>query len=122
MPATNLPAEIIEDSAAPTKLYFERYGEQALEFPANDVTLAVSFFEKAGFDNDAATTVAMVILRQAKIDGEPIAKILDTMKNFPAVSLSQLVGEVLNNNRVPTSILGFRTADVKPNQIRNIAA
>lgn len=122
MSATNLPAEIIEDSAAPTKLYFERYGEQALEFSANDVTLAVSFFESAGFDSDAASTVAMVILRQAKIDGEPIARILDTMKNFPAVSLSQLVGEVLNNNRVPTSILGFRTTDVKPNQIRNIAA
>jgi hypothetical protein len=120
--ATNLPPETIEDGAAATKLYFERYGEQALEFPANDVTLAVSFFKRSGFDDDAATTVAMVLLRQAKIDGDPIALILDTMKNFPATSLSQLVGEVLNNNRVPTSILGFRTQDVKPNQIRNIAA
>ena len=56
--STNLPAETIEDSAAATKLYFERYGEQALEFPANDVALAVSFFERAGFDSDAAGTVA----------------------------------------------------------------
>lgn len=119
---TNLPAEIIEDSAAPTKLYFERYGEQALEFPANDVALTVSFFQNAGFDSDAASTVAMVLLRQAKIDGEPIAQILDTLKSFPSVSLSQIVGEVLNNNRVPTSILGFRTTDVRPTQIRNIAA
>lgn len=122
MPVTNLPAEIIEDSAAATKLYFENYGEQALEFSANDVTLAVSFFERAGFDSDAASTVAMVLLRQAKIDGEPIAQILDSLTSFNAVALSQLVGEVLNNNRVPTSILGFRTTDVKPNQIRNIAA
>lgn len=119
---TNLPAEIIEDGAAATKLYFERYGEQALEFPANDVTLAVSFFEKAGFDSDAASTVAMVLLRQAKIDGDPIAQILDSLTSFPLVALSQIVGEILNNNRVPTSILGFRTTDVKPNQIRNIAA
>lgn len=122
MTSTNLPAETVEDSAAATKLYFERYGEQPLEFAANDVTLAVSFFERAGFDSDAATTVAMVILRQAKIDGEPVAQILDTMSSFSTVTLSQLVGEVLNNNRVPTSILGFRTTDVKPNQIRNIFA
>lgn len=122
MAATNLPAEVIEDSAAATKLYFDKYGEQALEFPANEVTLAVSFFERAGFDTDAANTVAAVLLRQAKIDGEAIGKILDTLGNYPTGAISQIVGEVLNNNRVPTSILGFRTTDVKPNQIRNIAA
>lgn len=122
MTATNLPAEVIQDSAAATKLYFERYGEQVLEFPANDVTLAVSFFERAGFDTDAANTVAMVLLRQAKIDGDPIGQILDSIKEFPVAALNQIVGEVLNNNRVPTSLLGFRTSDVKPNQTRNIAA
>ncbi len=41
--ATNLPSQIITDSAAGTKLYFDRYGEAPLEFAANDVTLAVSF-------------------------------------------------------------------------------
>lgn len=120
--ATNLPSQIIEDSAAGTKLYFDRYGEAPMEFSANDVTLAVSFFERAGFDSDAANTVAMTLLRQAKIDSTPIATILDSLKNFPKIMLSQLVGEILNNNRIPTSILGFRTTDVKPNQIRNIAA
>lgn len=119
---TNLPAQPIEDSAAATKLYFENYGEAALEFPSNDVTAAVSFFQQAGFDLDAASTSASVILRQAKIDGTPIFQILDTLKNFPGVSLSQIVAEILNNNRVPTSLLGYRTRDVKPNQTRNIAA
>lgn len=120
--ATNLPPKIIEDSAAGTKLFFDSYGEVPMEFSANDVTLAVSFFESAGFDSDAANTVAMTLLRQAKIDSTPIGQILDSLKGFPTMALSQLVGEILNNNRVPTSILGFRTTDVKPNQIRNIAA
>ena len=120
--ATNLPSKSIEDSAAGTKLYFDRYGEDALEFSANDVTLTIAFFERAGFDNDAASTVGMTLLRQAKLEGTPVAEILDTLKVFSAIQLSQLVGEILNNNRVPTSILGFRTADVKPNQTRNIAA
>jgi hypothetical protein len=120
--ATNLPAQPIEDSAAATKLYFENYGEAALEFPSNDVTAAVSFFQQAGFDLDAASTAASVILRQAKIDGTPIFQILDTLKSFTGISLGQIVAEILNNNRVSTSLLGYRTSDVKPNQTRNIAA
>lgn len=120
--ATNLPAFEIQDSAAGTKLYFDTYGEAGLEFAANDVTAAVSFFEAAGFDSDAAATVAMTLLRQAKIDATPIAQILDTLTGMQTRTLSQLVSEILNNNRVPTSILGYRTADIKPNQTRNIAA
>lgn len=120
--ATNLPSQIIIDSAAGTKLYFEKYGESPLEFPSTEVDLAHSFFERAGFDNDAAQTIAMTILRQAKIDGIPVSQILDTLKGYPTIVLSRLAGEILNNNRVPTSILGFRTEDVKTNQIRNIAA
>lgn len=120
--ATNLPSQVIEDSAAGTKLYFDRYGESALEFSSIDIDLTHSFFERAGFDHDAASVVAMTLLRQAKIEGVAIGKILDTLKGFKTIELSQLVGEILNNNRVPTSLLGFRTTDVKPNQIRNIAA
>jgi hypothetical protein len=120
--ATNLPIEIKEDSAAGTKLYFDSYGEEPLEFNANDVDVTVGFFQKAGFDQDAALVVSMTLLRQAKIDGVPIYQILDTIKGFENLQLSQLVGEILNNNRVATSTLGFRIANVIPNQSRNIAA
>lgn len=120
--ATNLPAQTIEDSAAGTKLFFDRYGEAPMEFSSMDVDLTHGFFERAGFDHDAASTVSMTLLRQAKIDGVPIGQVLDTLISFNGIQLSQLVGEILNNNRVPTSILGFRTTDVKTNQIRNIAA
>lgn len=122
MAATNLPAQPIEDSAAATKLYFENYGGVELEFPANDVTVAVNFFTAAGFALDAAATSAAVLLRQAKIDGTPIAQILDTMKEFPGVTLSQIVAEILNANRVSTSLLGFRTVTVNTNRSRDIAA
>jgi hypothetical protein len=120
--ATNLPIQNIEDSAAGTRLYFDRYGEQPLEFPATDVAATIAFFESAGFDKDAALVTAMTILRQAKLDNTPIYQLLDTLKSFQTIELSQLVGEILNNNRVPTSTLGFRVKDVIPNQSRNIAA
>lgn len=120
--STNLPIQQLEDSAAGTRLYFERYGEEPLEFPATDVAAAVAFFESAGFDKDAALVTAMTVLRQAKLDGTPIFQLLDTLKGFQNIELSQLVGEILNNNRIPTSTLGFRVKDVIPNQSRNIAA
>ncbi len=120
--ATNLPIANIEDSAAGTKLYFDTYGNEPLEFPSNDVSVTVSYFKSAGFDDDAALVTSMTLLKQAKLDGTPIYQILDTLKGFNQLKLSQLVGEILNNNRVPTSTLGFRVSDVSVNQSRNIVA
>jgi hypothetical protein len=122
MATTNLPSVAIEDSAAGTKLFFSNYGEEPLEFNTNEVDAAVGFFKSRGFDDDAALVVASTILRQAKIDNSPIYKILDSLSGFEDLNISTLVGEILNNNRAPTSTLGFRTTPVTPNQTRNIAA
>ena len=122
MATTNLPNRILEDSAAGTKLFFDTYGQQPLEFSSNDVNVTVAFFTSRGFDNDAALVTSTVLLKQAKIDQTPITALLDTLSGFTDLELSQLVGEVLNNNRTPTSTLGFKVVSVKPNQTRNIAA
>jgi len=121
--STNLPAVAIQDSGSATKLFFDTYGKSPLEFAANEVTAAVGFFESRGFDEDAASSVAVVLLKQAKLEGIPIYKILDTLKGFDSVQISALVGEILNNNRGVGSTLGFRVVTVdKQNQTRNIAA
>jgi hypothetical protein len=122
MATTNLPANNIEDSAAGTRLFFDSYGQDPLEFNANDVTATIGFFESKGFDSDAALVVSTVLLKQAKIDDTPIFQLLDTLKGFNNLQLSQLVGEVLNNNRTSTSTLGFRTENVSATQTRNISA
>jgi hypothetical protein len=122
MATTNLPSQIVEDSGAGTKLFFNNYGEETLEFNANDVNSTVSFFESKGFEKDAALVVSTVLLKQAKLDGTPIYQILQGLSQFDGLGLSQVVGEILNNNRSPTSTLGFRTPDVKVTQSRNIAA
>jgi GH35 family endo-1,4-beta-xylanase len=122
MATTNLPSQLVEDSGAGTKLFFNNYGEETLEFNANDVNSTVSFFESKGFEKDAALVVSTVLLKQAKLDGTPIYQILQGLSQFDGLGLSQVVGEILNNNRTPTSTLGFRTPDVKVTQSRNIAA
>jgi hypothetical protein len=120
--ATNLPITPVEDSAAQTKLFFNNYGNVVLEFPSNDVDATIGFLTGKGFDYDAALVVGETILKQAKIDGTPIFEILDTLSGFNTADLSILVGQILNNNRVVSSTLGFRTAEVVTTQTRNISA
>ena len=120
---TNLPPPVVEDSAAETKLFFDTYGQFPLQFPAADVEAAIGFFQAKGFDRDAAEVTAMVILKQAKIEGMPVFQLLDTLKGMEGMQLSSLVGEILNNNRPSSSVLGFRVASAsKHSQVRNIAA
>lgn len=122
MSTTNLPPKQIEDSAAGTRLYFDTYREAPLEYNATEVDACISFFQKRGFDSDAAIAVSSVLLRQAKIDSTPIFVLLDTMSGFNTVQLSALVSEIMNNNRVPTSTLGYKSEVVKTDITRNIAA
>jgi hypothetical protein len=72
----------LNDSAAGTKLFFDSYGQDPLEFNTNDVSATIGFFESKGFASDAALVVSTVLLKQAKIDDTPIFKILDTLKDF----------------------------------------
>jgi hypothetical protein len=120
---TSLPTPTIQDSGAATKLFFDTYGKNPLEFTANDVDATIGFFTSKGFDNDAAQSTALTLLKQAKIDRIPVFQILDTLKVLTGIQLSALVGEILNNNRGPSSTLGFKVKSVeKQNQTRNIYA
>jgi hypothetical protein len=122
--STNLPPPLIEDSAQATKLFFDSYGEAPLEFPANDVEAAISFFQNRGFDRDASEVTAMTVLKQAKLDNIPIFQLIDTLSKLDETNLSALIGEILNNNRPSTSMLGFKfkSSDQNDLKVRNVAA
>ena len=121
--STNLPPQIINDSAANTKLFFDLYGREPLQFVANEVDAAIGFFTSRGFDLDAAVMTATTLMKQAKLDNVPTFVLLDSLKNFTPVELNFLIAEILNNNRGASSTLGFRVIPItKFNQIRNIAA
>lgn len=122
MASTNLPNRPIEDSAAGTKLFFDAYGQAPLEYNAVDVDSCIAFFTSKGFDQDSALTVSTILLRQAKLDNTPIFQVLDSLKGMDQLDLSFLVSEILNNNRVKISSLGFRTIRDPLNQTRNISA
>lgn len=117
----NLPVTQKEDSAASTKLFFDTYGTRPIEFNAIDVDASIGFFTERGFGDEAAIVTGMTILKQAKIDGVPVFELLDSIKHFDEVQLTQVVAKILNNNRVPTSLVGYRdTVEIPKNIARNI--
>jgi hypothetical protein len=118
---SNLPQSPQSDSALGTRLYFDRYGDIPLEFSAADVDSTVGFLKSRGFSDDAAILTSVILLKQAKLDQLPITELLDTLKGLKNLELSTLVGEVLNNNRTPTSTLGFKLqSTVNELQARNV--
>ena len=102
--------------------FFDKYFTQTLEFASNDVDAVVGFFTKRGFDEAAAISTGSILLQQAKIDGIKIFTLLDTLKGFDEVKLSAVVAEVLNYNRLSTSVLGLKnTTATNTLEKRNIA-
>lgn len=118
---TNLPISIFTDSAASTRLFFDTYGNSQLEFNAVDVDAAVGFFTARGFDKEAALVTASTILTQSKSEGVPVFQLLDTIKNLDEIQLTAVIAQVLNNNRVQSSLVGYRdTVQIPENIARNI--
>lgn len=106
---SNLPSNTAPiDSATDAKRFFNSYYEKGISIPSDTLDATVDFFRKRGFDETAASTVATVLLSQAKIEGTPIFKLLDTLKGFDDVQLSQVVQEVLNYRRIRISTLGTK--------------
>lgn len=120
---TNLPNNsVIEDSATPTKKFFNTYYQQGIALSANDVDATVGFFSSRGFEKSAADTIAATLLSQAKIEGVSVQQLLDTLKGLNKLQLSKIVTEILNYNRLKISTLGYKVDNSNINQyeLRNI--
>lgn len=116
-PSINKPA----DSAAEVKEFFNKYYNEKISFSSNQVDSVVGFFKKRGFDQNAAVSVATVILQQAKTDKVNVFTLLDTLKGLTEVQLSKLVSAILNNNRSKVSSLSVNeTSTVVTAEQRNI--
>ena len=88
--------------------FFDKYFTAKLEFASNEVDAVIAFFEKRGFEKAAAISTGSILLQQAKLDNIKVFVLLDTLKGFDEAKLSAVVAEVLNYNRLSTSVLGFK--------------
>lgn len=109
---SNLPiSDDFKDSAEPVKNLFDKYFIENISLPASEVDAVVTYFQKRGFGNVAASNVASVLLQQAKLDNVKVFALLDTLKGVTDVELSRVVAQILNVNRSKISSLGFRVTD-----------
>jgi len=119
---SSLPQEKpVKGSDKEVTSFFNNYFSKQLTFPTNQVDAVITFFQKRGFEKEAAITVGTTILQQAKLDSVNVFKLLDTLKGLSEVQLSVVVTEILNYNRSKVSTLGFkRDSTVNKFEKRNI--
>jgi hypothetical protein len=100
---------------------FDAYYSQPLELDASTYTAMVSFFTSRGFEQPASENIAVIIMKQAKIDNFNPMVILDTLRGLDSAEMSAFVSEIINYNRYKTSFLGY-ALNFTPNDnvIRNI--
>ena len=109
---SNIPANNKSDA---TIKAFDAYYSQPLELSAGTYTAMKGFFTKRGFEDTAADSIAVILMKQAKKDGYNPMQILDTLKGLDNIEISALVSEILNYNRFKTSFLGYALA-FNPNE------
>lgn len=118
---SNLPLEKTNKNAM-VQAYDAQYAKP-FEINASALSAMTGFFESKKFDTAAAESIAVVILKQAAIDGYNPMSILDTLKGLNDLEISSLVSEILNFNRIKTSFLGQARPNSFNNEInRNILA
>jgi len=104
----NLPKQNSTDSADEVKEFFNQYLTQRISYPSNQVDAVIGYFENRGFEKTSSIAVGTALLQQAKIDNLNVFELLDTLKGFTDVQLSNVVANVLNYNREKISTLGFK--------------
>jgi len=101
----------LQDSIPLSKEKFLNTKKESLSFPSNQVDAVVGFFENRGFDTLASTSVASVLLTQAKVDNANIMELLDQLKGYDKVKLTSLIVAILNANRSNVSKLGYKSVE-----------
>jgi hypothetical protein len=111
MKPTNLPqndnAEF-NDSSQEVRNFFDKFYQKEISFPVNQIDATVGYFLKRGFEEQAAKSLTIVLLSQARQDNVNVFQLIDTLKGLTDIQLSAIVTEILNSYREKTSILGYR--------------
>jgi len=123
---SNLPLDVQikkKDSSEDTITYFENYNKLELQFKASESDAAIAFFKKRGMQESAAKSVAFIFLKQCKVDEVSPFELISQLQALDQNQLDNVLGEILNINRITVSALGTRKPDSGDNPAkRNIIA
>jgi hypothetical protein len=122
---TNLPDNTKPvDSASKMKQFFDTYYDKPVTFPAGESDAVIGFFTSRGYEISAANALTTTLLKQSRAETPPVSvfQLVDKLKGLSEVQLNRIIIEILNYNRIPTSILANRVDQSSQNQfeVRNI--
>jgi hypothetical protein len=100
------PATAAESSSDLTNKALSQYNDVPVELDHNVMTAMIGMLENRGFSSDSAESISITVMIQARRDGYNPMTILESMKKLGENDLSQLLSEILNYNRLKTSVLG----------------
>jgi TPP-dependent indolepyruvate ferredoxin oxidoreductase alpha subunit len=117
------PATASASSSDATNKAFDQYNDIPVELDQNMLTAMTGMLENRGFSRDSSESISITVMIQAKRDGYNPMTVLESMKKLNENDLSQLLSEILNYNRLKTSVLGsIQKITPVDNVQRNIVA
>jgi hypothetical protein len=104
---TNLPFNLTEKSSSDSTVKaFNLYNDVPVELDNQTLVAMTGFLETRGFALESAENIAIVIMIQSVRDQYNPMTVLESMKKLGENDLSQIIAEILNYNRLKTSVLG----------------
>lgn len=103
---SNIPPKQFTQTSDQTVQIFNNYYKEPIALNNSELTAMTGYFEKRGFETVAAESAAAIILTQAAQDGYNGMQVMDTLSGLTSVEISGLVAEIMNFNRVKSSLLG----------------
>ena len=104
----NLGTTELDLTPTQIKHFFNKFYTDDVSFPCEEIDALIGFFQKRNFDTKSASSTAIVLLNQARADGVDVFTLIDTLKTLPSMQLNQVIAQILNSYREPTSLLGYR--------------
>jgi len=104
---TNLPFNATAKSSSDSTVKaFNLYNDIPVELDNQTLVAMTGFLESRGFSTESAENIAVVILIQAVRDQFNPMTVIESMKKLSENDFSQIIAEILNYNRLKTSVLG----------------
>ena len=84
----NLPSAT-QSGPTNVKTFFDTYYNTPVSFPAAEIDATIAFFVKRGFDYAGASSTAIILLNQSRVENVCVFSLLDKLKSSTDVQLAK---------------------------------
>lgn len=97
-----------DNTSEEMKKILDKFYVQEIAFPSNQIDAVIGYFLKRGYNDQAAKSISIYLLNQARIDNVNVFQLIDKLKQLSNEQLNIMMVEVTNTYRNKTSVLGYK--------------